>query len=325
MIEHHYQIFHCLEAVHNGSGEEIGIADRAVIRDPTTRWPCFIGDSLKGSFKAQLRRGDAMIESTPAFQAAFGKGETDGFQGSLSFTKAGLLALPVPSLAGTFGWVTCTLALARFAMHCDLAGLDSKPITSLLNVISDPSDGTCHVTSHGTDDASMNPLQIEPGSTLRHLANLVVEAEVSSDLREASAFLSAVIFPDDSNTYWRTFFTDRLVVLSQSQFTRLAYRGLPVHANIQILDTGVTQAGSLRYTETVPAESILTGLLTTQKPYHPSVNSDDTLKVYSKLFNGEPRRAIGFVGADRTKGRGMVRVIWPNAGRSTIAGGTHAR
>lgn len=118
---------HALTPLHVGSGQGVGFIDLPVMREKVTDWPVVPGSAVKGVCRDQAETNQA--ETRQLIKAAFGprpeeQGErSDDNSGSLVFTDARLVCLPVRSLLGTFAWVTSPLALQRLLRDLEAAGL----------------------------------------------------------------------------------------------------------------------------------------------------------------------------------------------------------
>jgi CRISPR-associated protein Cmr4 len=101
-------LFLYMETMSHVGAAESAIVDLAIQRNPLTQWPMIQSTSLKGSLRAAA---PGKVDN-PDVKLVFGAGAANGDNaGSLSVGDASLLAFPVASLAGVFGWVTCPLAL----------------------------------------------------------------------------------------------------------------------------------------------------------------------------------------------------------------------
>src|ERR1019366_1911974 len=97
---------HALTPLHAGAGSGVGFIDLPIMREKTTSWPVLPGSAVKGVLAddggdAETRKRD------PLRRAAFGiaegsDGEYGSHTGSLVFSDARLVCLPVRSLYGTF-------------------------------------------------------------------------------------------------------------------------------------------------------------------------------------------------------------------------------
>jgi len=102
---------HAMTPLHPGTGQGIGVIDQPVARESATGVPFLPGSSIKGVFRSECERGDL---AQRVYGADAQSRET--FAGSLQFTDARVLFLPVRSLNGLFAWVTAPFMLQRFCV-----------------------------------------------------------------------------------------------------------------------------------------------------------------------------------------------------------------
>lgn len=306
-----YQAFvflHCLTPVHHGAGQGLGSLDRPLLRERTTNYPIIQADTLKGAFKAQT--------SGPAWEKAevdliFGRGETTGNQGALIFKEASLLALPVRSLAGTFAWVTSRLILARWRRWLDLFSLRSTPLTRALEAAL---EATSKLDDHetcalGGEKDGISDVAIRlPREGPYCLEGLVLEPWKDNQARSNwGSFvkeLAEILFKD---AFWSSFFRQRFLVVPSNAFDHLVQSATEVRANIRIGELGVTEEGSLRYTEFLPAETLLLSVAVLDRYLLPDGEVDSLWQKCTELL----ARPVQ-LGADESKGKGLVRpTLWP--------------
>jgi len=106
----------------------------------------------------------------------------------------------------------------------------------------------------------------------------------------------------DTDPFWTSFLRGRLLVLAQDDFRHLVQTATAVEANIEILSSGVTKDGSLRYSEFLPAESVLYGYY-----YAASLVDADrrtrAIELYERALRGDMQ-----LGADESAGKGLVSI-----------------
>jgi CRISPR-associated protein Cmr4 len=296
--------FHCLTPLHTGGEEGSGGIDRAVLRESTTGFPYIPSSTLKGAHKA------LSATKTPGFNAAFGSAGSNGSQGCLLWSDASILALPVRSVVGTFAWVTCPLLVARMVRWADMGGGLGKALANagqaVLNTTMPNAEsalgGQGEQDNTAWDDAVLRP----PGNQDYFLGTGRLEASTATNHRQTwgsfAAALAAQLFGID--TYWAPFFRSRLLLVSNDNFGRLIREALVVEAQIQIDDNrGTTVDGSLRYTESLPTETLLVSAVRCEKP----LTSGATLEEAWKIFADLAAKPTIQLGADESKGRGLVR------------------
>ncbi|MCL5099223.1 MAG: type III-B CRISPR module RAMP protein Cmr4 [Candidatus Omnitrophica bacterium] len=128
--------------LHIGAGLSSGLIDHPVLRERHTALPIIPGSTLKGAFAGQwtepapapsgggktIAGSPRQAEGTWLFGAAAGD-ETGSSPGALQFSEAKLLAFPIRSARGGFGWITSPLVLQRFARDGGMKGYkeDGQP------------------------------------------------------------------------------------------------------------------------------------------------------------------------------------------------------
>ena len=115
--------------IHPGSGTVIGGAvDLPIQRERHTEFPMIQGSSLKGVLRNApkgAKKGSDIALSDKCENCPDEEGNeickicgqifgTQEGMGGISVTDARILAFPVRTLKGVFGWVTCPLVLSRY-------------------------------------------------------------------------------------------------------------------------------------------------------------------------------------------------------------------
>lgn len=317
--------FHCLTPLHNGAGEGLNGIDRPIIRERSTGYPYLQSSTIKGSVKAIVADTLEVIENEepPSFRAAFGHSGADGNQGCVAFTDAQLLLLPVRSLAGTFSWATSRFALARLQRWLMLCRSD-HPLLALLETVleetQEPGDDSVYTCSNGKPQDGTGQLddvlRLGQGSQQVCLENLILEANPSTSLGMLARQLSGFLAGGDAG-FWGGFFCGRLALLGEDNFRHLVQHSTPVEPNIKIGKSGVTETGSLRYTEFLPAESLLYSLLDFGMPMVDGVDNEDLRLLLDPDPDGYfPRHRPLQFGADESKGKGLVLMTLDREGEA---------
>jgi CRISPR-associated protein Cmr4 len=238
--------------------------------------------------------------------AAFGRGgEESANSGSLVFSDARIVCLAVPSLRGTFAWVTSPLTLRRLRRDMQAAGFAPLP----------PEPWEV-----GEDEAHIpQPLGAPPvGSALNtrdgkvFLCELDLTAREKPEARIWAKTLAEAVFPGDAA--WQGEFVRRFAVVSGDTFGFLSETGTEVSARVCIDDQNKTvKKGQLWYEESLPAESILAGLVWCDKVYASPGTGEDAL--LAKYCASLPTLQMG---GKATTGKGRVRFV---AAAQQTAGG----
>lgn len=330
-------MLHCLSPLHNGAGEGMGAVDRPIIREVTTNYPYVQSSTLKGALRARatgLNLDDFGLGGGRArndlIDLAFGSAAHQklGGIGSLVFSDIQLFFFPVRSLAGTLAWTTTHLPLSRF--HRSLGLTAAWPAAALalgailpdsLNVASTRDEIlACSRHPGGTDDVpggdDWDASIRVPGGNLYGFERRAFGPRIQGRTRfaEFADMIADRIFESEP---WRKFFRARASIVPDEAFSHFVNAATPVEPNIRILPTGVTKEGSLRYTEYLPAETLMFFMVWIDPPPNLLLNGgNEALAQLHRLL----KRLLGTVddpvvlqlGADESKGKGLVRIALLN-------------
>ena len=239
-----------LSPLHAGTGQGVGAIDLPIAREKATNLPYLPGSSLKGVLRAACGEDERVNIFGPDTNNA------ELHAGSVHFTDQRLLLFPVRSLRGTFAWVTAPFVLRRFLRDAtNLAESKIFPTT-----IPDISEGNCLLEENsplrGTDkrvtleDIPLTPMKIETD-----------DEELNPEENNWASALGNILFPD-KNDPWRAMFSERFCIVSDEVFGFLVETATEVVARIAMDDEKKTvKDGALWYEESLPAESILSGLV----------------------------------------------------------------
>lgn len=216
--------------LHVGAGNSVGAVDSPIMRERHTGFPVIPGSSLKGVFRDHLRE-----MGTDAVNELFGQGgDSDrSSAGKISFGEAKLLAIPVRSAKGSFAIATCPLALNRFARDKGLS----------ISMPDSPNDMNC----------------------LAGYKVVIENAGKKGIVLEEYKFSCSGDFPVE----WQNILTgilddevlkgskERLVLLSEGDFSHFAVNACQVNQHVKIDDTtGTAEDGKLFNEESVPSETL---------------------------------------------------------------------
>lgn len=277
---------HAVTPLHVGSGRGLGYIDLPIMREKVTDWPYVPGSSIKGVISDHFgasdeddRKKDNML------QAAFGMPGDDGNAGSLVFTDARLLCMPIRSFYGTFAWITSPFAINRF--HRD-TGLDLKGVSFKFDAY----------------NALISKSSVLTGSDSKiYLEDLDIPAKTDDKISSTAREIACRVFGDDEE--WCRMFTERFAVVGDDVFTFLCKQGTEVNARIRIDGgTGVVKKGALWYEESLPVETILYGEVWCDRSYIETVKPDDLVQKFcSKPLDLQ-------MGGKASTGKGLVRCIF---------------
>jgi CRISPR-associated protein Cmr4 len=246
---------HALSPLHPGAGRGDGYIDLPLAREKATLFPFVPGSTVKGVYAdACGATDDARNPKKPGYDpvlhAAFGRtGEDTGNAGALVFTDARLICLPIRSLFGTFAWCTSRLVLRRLARDFEMANQNAPA-----------------VPAETTDlDTALVPLVGESAIVGREGKAFLEDLDLAClSCEKVAAWAERIakcVFPVDTDP-WRGEFSKRFVVLPDLVFNFLTETGTEVRPHVRI-DPELKRAvdGALWYEESLPAETILAGLV----------------------------------------------------------------
>lgn len=273
---------HALSPLHAGTGQGIGVIDLPVAREKATGIPILPGSSLKGVLRDAC--DDEKIRT-----AVFGPDTSSAEMGAglISVSDLRLALLPVRSLRGTFAWVTSPLLLQRLKRDAGMTGMTGVPD----EIPAVEKDEGCLVT--GITLVLKDKVILE---------DLDLDSSEDSDLRQWATWIGAALFPDDQG--WRDKLVERLCMVSDDLMGYLLEVGTEVNARISLdSKTKTVRKGALWYEETLPAESVLVGLVAGQERGRNGTGAAEVFTTVGGLI-GKPLQ----VGGSATTGRGLCRV-----------------
>lgn len=286
-------LLHALTPLHPGTGQGHGLIDLPVAREQATTHPLVPGSSVKGVLRAACREDDSAGETPDSLTwRLFGPApeKAELYPSALRFSDARLLLLPVRCDRGTFAWVTCRFVLERIRRDLEGRDIPKAPLPKV-------KENQARVA---TDDV------LNEGPTVG-LGDLTLEmAGAGGVVKTWADVLSNLIFPksdrDSHFDAWNTMLRERLCLVHDDTFTWLAENHTEVRARIRLdPDTGTVKQGGLWYEESLPAETVLVGLVQSVDNGH--VKSSEARKTLERLA-GRPLQ----VGGHASTGSGAVRL-----------------
>ncbi|HEX3555844.1 MAG TPA: type III-B CRISPR module RAMP protein Cmr4 [Thermoanaerobaculia bacterium] len=240
-------LIHAMSPLHAGTGQSVGAIDLPIARERATGVPLIPGSSIKGALRA--RSADAQMT-----RDVFGPdtAASSEHSGSVQFSDAHLLLLPVRSVRGTFAWVTSSYLIRKFTRSAREAGLD------LASLPEPPDANGCCVLN--------DTLTIEVGAGRKVVfedLDFIVNTSQEARLRAFTVEVSKVLFPEGSADWpeWRTSLTDRICLIHDDMMSFLLDTATEVNAHIRLdNDTKTVAKGALWYQESLPAETVLAGI-----------------------------------------------------------------
>jgi CRISPR-associated protein Cmr4 len=284
---------HAVSPLHVGAGRGVGYIDLPIAREKGTGWPYVPGSAVKGVIADHYNANEVKRLGDPMIRAAFGLSgnDPDASSGSLAFSDASLVCLPVRSFYGTFAWIVSPLSLRRLR-H---GGPGISDITEAKDVF--VAEDSCLARNSKV-----------------YLEDLDLEARTSAEFQERGDFLARTLFADADD---REIFRRRFAVVHDDIFTFLCETGTQVDARIRVDKSSKTvEGGALWYEESLPADTILAGTVWCDKVFQKEgdrkgekeVKPDDLLNRFCVSIALQ-------IGGKATIGRGQARCVFSGGGQ----------
>lgn len=241
-------LIHAMSPLHAGTGQSVGAIDLPIARERPTGIPLVPGSSIKGALRA--RSGDSQWT-----RDVFGPDTNNASEhsGSVQFSDAHLLLLPVRSIRGTFAWVTSPFLIQRFARGAREAklGLARLPIPPA-------SMGDCCVLGE--------TITLPGGKVVFEDLDFKVDPDPAKKplLQAFTVAIGDILFPKGSadDQEWRQSLMERICLVHDDVMSILLETATEVTAHIRLNnETKTVERGALWYQESLPAESVLSGIV----------------------------------------------------------------
>jgi len=288
----------------------VGFIDLPIMREKTTNWPLIPGSAMKGVLRAywddRIGQGVKKDDLDKAFGAIV---DDQSNSGALAFTDARMVCLAVRSLYGTFAWATCPMALRRLARDLGSNGDQSVPPNPEDNSLLVPEDGSSALTG--------------PGNKV-FFNDLDFTAKPDASVQKWADKLSLWLFSEPEKE-WRSEFVKRFAVLPDDSFDFFCETGTEVSPHVRIdPKTKTVQTGALWFQESIPAESIMAGMVWCDWVFS---GSKDQKLPQDKMDRERERLLESFclpamtlqIGGNATTGKGRVKCLF------TEKGGKHGK
>jgi CRISPR-associated protein Cmr4 len=293
-------LLHALSPLHAGTGHAADVIDLPIARMKATGIPIVPGSSVKGVLRdarkntpADKRNNDNAWDEKVL--AAFGpdNNKAEEHAGALVVGDARLLALPVRSFKGTFAWVTSPLLL-RLALR-DLGKSEEEcPIPSLQPY-----------NARLANDYCLHQSKL-------YLQDLDIDAEVAADQNAAPAkwgeLIKGIAFA--TNDY----FSMRFAIVDDETMSFLWDTATQLDQRVRIDEkTRTVASGALWLEESLPAETLLIGLMEADKSRRQTEavknwTADKILDFALPVPTAESESILQF-GGKATTGRGRCRLL----------------
>jgi len=240
------KVYHlqALTSLHVGNGEAGGVIDMPIAREKASNLPMIPGSGIKGVLRYEL-------EGVTHHSALFGPNTDAAHEhaGALAVGDARLLVLPIRSYKGTFAWATCPMILQRYLR--DLEHADRRVNLEVPELKSVDIALTTETCCLGHEQKI-------------YLDDLDLKEQSSSHISQWAEQLASEVFAEDAT--WRELFLSRFIVLHNDSFGFLAETATEIRARIKIKEnTRSVEKGGLWYEEYLPAETLLWGVIATDR------------------------------------------------------------
>lgn len=272
-----------LSPLHAGTGQGVGVIDLPIAREKATGIPFLPGTTLKGVFRDGCNDADVCKR---IFGPDSQKDEPSEHAGSVTFTDARLLLMPIRSLRGVFAWTTSPLMLRRLTR-------DAEGYADLPKNIPAVAEEDCF-----TSDAE-SPLKMRINNEEKVvLEDLPLKQAGNADVKAWAGWIGKHLFPNDAEALKD--FKARFCMISDDAMSFLLETATEITARIRIEDSKKTVAeGQLWYEEALPTETVLVSQVVAA-----NVKADE-----KTVFN-EVRKIAGKTlqfGGKATVGRGLCK------------------
>jgi CRISPR-associated protein Cmr4 len=290
---------YCETPVHAGTGRSVGTVDLPIQRERITGFPIVQASSVKGVLRATTQANGADAERHRALFGPDRPEEASTHAGALQVTDLQVVLFPVRSLAGVFAWTTSPAVLARLGRLAKLAGLEG-PVDSTRFAGLQP--GQCAVAN---GSALLTPAGQQVGVVLEEYS-FTLAGELAGLVSALAEWLVALALPQTPEyAWWRENLAKHLCVLPDDEFRDFVLYATEIEAHVRLKDeTKTVESGALWTTETLPAETLLVGLLATTRSRYDKVNEDGRALLGWLTGKLDGRRVR--LGGDETTGRGAV-------------------
>ena len=268
--------------IHPGSGTTLGAVDLPIQRERHTEFPMIQGSSLKGVLRnsAENFNIDNNIRDS-----IFGK---EDHIGGISITDARILAFPVRTLRGVFGWVTCPLVLDRYKRDLKLAGIEVD--WEIPEPSSDEETKVCK-----NSNITENYVYIE---------DLQLKYSDDENVKKIAENIAKTLSENDVYKEIKDKLKKDLVIVSDNIFRDLILLTTEVVTRIKIdPEKGTVQPGALWSEEYLPTDTIMYSLILIPGRLN-NLKPEDIVKQLLNNYNEQ----ILQIGGDETVGKGFARI-----------------
>lgn len=287
--------YYCTTPLHMGAGTSVGAIDNPIQREVHSNHPLMNGSGIKGAVRHHVNKTWKPDDVVSLFGSEAGKPDT--VAGAISFTDANLIAFPVRSVKNTFVYVTSPYVLARLKRQAEFAGINPGWDLAKLTPVS------------GASDSALVPRNAHNKLCLEAFE---FDCAVSDETKKIAAWISDNCISGSGSQFFKDKIKQDFFVLKDDDFNYFVKHGTVVEPHVRIEDaTGTAADGALFYTENLPPESILSGVVLASVER----KADDSRKKAEECINlalFAPEYGISGklvqMGGDATTGRGLVLI-----------------
>lgn len=291
-------LLHAVSPLHAGTGQSVDVIDLPIARLRHSGIPIVPGPSVKGVLRDARRPAQAATKDQ--WLAAFGPetSEAADHAGALVVGDARLLALPVRSFRGTFAWVTSPLLLEL--ARRDLGAAAPAPVPSLAML----SEARVGELPGAIPDRGAVVVHAADKKTRVFLEDLDLPVQASDEVKRWAEFLAPFVEP----TPGALLFARRFVLVDDETMTFLWETATQIDARVRLNEsTRTVAAGALWTEESLPAETLLIGLLGADRS-----RRQNTAIVPEAILQGVlpiGAEEILQFGGKASVGRGLCRIV----------------
>lgn len=276
-----------------GTGTEIGFVDMPIQREKATGFPKGEASGIKGVFRDISKHEEYFGKEEK--NESDGDGKKTYEAGSLYFTDARLLFLPVRSMSNTFFvWVTCPFVLRRFISEIKGMKIEKTEADKLLKGIHEyrslADDQFIPLTSMGKNKQEI---------LLEELKFKVLKG------KEKTIFPERYLIFQEKADYLNDKLKKDLFMISDAMFSYFCEMSTEVITRIKIGEDGVVKNGALFTEEFLPEYSIFYNVIGEIETKASSAGSD----------NGQAQ------GEESSECSSQVEVLLKEAGKELQLGG----
>jgi len=281
-----------LTHLHMGTGQATGAVDLPVAREHHTKLPVIPATGIKGKardgFEEILGKRNELVKKLFGPELGEESGNKEPVEaGSLVFTEAQLVALPLRSLNLPIAWCTSRLVLERLVRNLDT--FDCASLLDIKEFLGNLAEDKVYV-SRTMDD---KVLVIED-MTFMEQEIIAGRKDVETLAEQLASLLPEPAEQDGTLERFR----QSLVILPDQEFLRLSERGLPVQARIKL--TKQKTNDNLWYEETVPPDTLFASFVCNRS----GCNDDPAAKFADSMQNKNTDLTVVQLGGNETVGQG---------------------